>query len=53
MARDKDLIHGRGGREVREGMDQVNGGLRPDRGVLPPIENRVPPSPPPEKKDSK
>jgi hypothetical protein len=53
MGNEKDfkIIGGRGVRDVPDGMERGQGGMKPDRGVLPPIENRIPP--PPSKKESK
>jgi hypothetical protein len=54
MGDEKDfrIIDGRGVRDVPDGMERGQGGMKPDRGVLPPIENRIPP-PPPSKKQPK
>jgi hypothetical protein len=49
--KDSKIVDGRGMRDVPEGTGRVEGGMKPDRGVLPPIENRIPP--PPSKKESK
>jgi hypothetical protein len=56
MAKDKDLkiITGDHKDHVPDGMGRVRGGMTPEPGVLPPVENRIPsPPPPPPSKEKK